>query len=201
VRVLHVDAGREYRGGQNQVRLLVRELAREPAVEQRLVTRRDSELARRTAAEGVAVREVPWTLGLDPRAWWRLVAEARAWRPDVIHAHNSHAVTLAVWARGWLRRAGAAPRVVATRRVVFRVSPRSALHRVDAVVAISEAVRSIPPRCAGRPPSRSTSARGSACPTERRSPPTSPRSSPRRINAHACGPRGPRGRFAPTSTG
>ena len=142
MRVLHVDAGREYRGGQNQVRLLVRELAREPAVEQRLVTRRGSELARRTAAEGVAVREVPWTLGLDPRAWWRLVAEARAWRPDVIHAHNSHAVTLAVWARGWLRRAGAAPRVVATRRVVFRVSPRSALHRVDAVVAISEAVRS-----------------------------------------------------------
>ena len=49
-------------------------------------------------AEGVAVREIPWALGLDPRAWWRLVVEALAWPPDLIHAHNSHAVTLAVWA-------------------------------------------------------------------------------------------------------
>ena len=113
-------------------------------MEQLLVTGRGSELARRTAAEGVRVREIPWTVGLDPRAWWRLAAEARAWRPDLIHAHNSHAVTLAVWARGVLRRSrtDVAPRLVATRRAVFRVSPRSALRRVDAVIAISEAVRS-----------------------------------------------------------
>src|SRR5216117_991291 len=133
MRVLHVDSGREYRGGQNQVRLLTRELARQADVQQRVITRRGSELSRRVTAAGVLVRDVPWTLGLDPRACWRIVVEALAWRPDIIHAHNSHAVTLAVWARGFLRRAGAAPRVVATRRVVFRVSPRSALHRVDAV--------------------------------------------------------------------
>jgi len=47
VRVLHVDSGREFRGGQNQVRLLTRELARDPSVEQRLATQRGSELARR----------------------------------------------------------------------------------------------------------------------------------------------------------
>ena len=142
MRVLHVDSGREYRGGQNQVRLLARELARESSVEQRLVTRRGSELARRAAAEGVAVREIPWSLGLDPRAWWRLVVEALAWRPDIIHAHNSHAVTLAVWARRVLHFAGSAPRIVATRRVVFTVRARSALHQVDIVVAVSAAVRS-----------------------------------------------------------
>ena len=39
MRVLHVDSGREYRGGQNQVRLLARELAREPEVQQLLVTK------------------------------------------------------------------------------------------------------------------------------------------------------------------
>ena len=72
MRVLHVDSGREFRGGQNQVRLLARELARESGVEQRLVTRRGSELARRARAEGVAVREVPWSLGLDPRALFRI---------------------------------------------------------------------------------------------------------------------------------
>src|SRR2546422_6554341 len=40
------DSGREYRGGQDQARLLARELAAAPQLEQRLVTRRDSELAR-----------------------------------------------------------------------------------------------------------------------------------------------------------
>jgi glycosyltransferase involved in cell wall biosynthesis len=142
VRVLHVDSGREFRGGQNQVRLLARELAREPGVEQRLVTRRGSELARRATAEGVAVREIPWVLGLDPRAWWRLVVEALAWPPDLIHAHNNHAVTLAVWARRFLELAGSAPRVVATRRVVFPVRSRSSLHQADVVVAVSAAVQS-----------------------------------------------------------
>src|SRR5207249_8082571 len=103
-------------GGQNQVRLLARELAREPGVEQRLVTRRGSELARRATADGVAVREVPWTLGVDPRAGWRLVVEALTWPPDLIHAHNNHAVTVAVWARRFLTYARtAAPRLVATR--------------------------------------------------------------------------------------
>lgn len=140
MRVLHVDSGREYRGGQDQVRLLARELADKPDVEQRLVTKRASELARRTAADGVTVREVPWALGLDPRASWRVAVEALAWPPDVIHAHNAHAVTLAVWARRFLGLAGRAPRVVATRRVVFPVRRRSALHRTDAVIAVSNAV-------------------------------------------------------------
>ena len=142
MRVLHVDSGREFRGGQNQVRLLARELAGEPGIEQRLVTRRGSELAHRATAEGVAVREIPWTLGLDPRAWWRLVVEALAWPPDLIHAHNGHAVTLAVWARRFLHLAGSAPRIVATRRVVFPVRSRSTLHQADVVVAVSAAVRS-----------------------------------------------------------
>lgn len=145
MRILHVDSGREYRGGQDQVRLLTRELARTPDVDQRLVTRRGSELARRTAAHGVTVREVPWAVGLDPRAWWRVVVEALAWRPDVIHAHNNHAVALAVWARGFLAYAGhdPTPRVIATRRVVFPPRRRSALRRADAVIAISDAVRSV----------------------------------------------------------
>ena len=125
------------------MRLLARELAREPDVEQRLVTKRASELARRTAAAGVPVREVPWAMGLDPRASWRIAVEALAWPPDVIHAHNAHAVTLAVWARRFLALAGRAPlpRLVATRRVVFPVGRRSALRHADSVIAISEAAR------------------------------------------------------------
>src|SRR5205807_227344 len=70
VRVLQVDSGREWRGGQNQVRLLARELAR-AGVDQVLATKRGSDLARRAASEDVTVAGLPWALGLDPRAaWW-----------------------------------------------------------------------------------------------------------------------------------
>jgi glycosyltransferase involved in cell wall biosynthesis len=145
VRVLHVDSGREYRGGQDQVRLLVRELAASPGVEQRVLTKRGSELARRVAAEGVAVREIPWGIGLDPRAWWRLGVESMLWRPHVLHAHNNHAATLALWARRFHSWAGPgeAPRVVATRRVVFPLRAGSALRRADLVIAVSRAVTDV----------------------------------------------------------
>ena len=125
------------------MRLLARELARAPDVEQRVATRRNSELARRVTADGVAVRALPWAPGLDPRAWWRIVVEALDWRPQLLHAHNGHAVTMAVWARRYLRwaRAEVVPAVVATRRVMFPVRRRSALRRVDAIIAISQAVR------------------------------------------------------------
>ena len=59
MRILQVDSGREWRGGQNQVRLLCRELVREAGIEQVLVTKRGSELARRAAAHGTAVTETP----------------------------------------------------------------------------------------------------------------------------------------------
>ena len=129
------------------MRLLTRALGGEPGVEQRLLTRRGSELARRAARDGVAVREVSWAMGLDPRAWWRLVREAREFRPDIIHAHNNHALSLALWARMVLARGGGhrnpTPHLVVTRRVVFPARPGSALFRADRIIAVSEAVRAV----------------------------------------------------------
>ena len=135
MRVLQVDSGREWRGGQNQVRLLCRELAREPGVEQRLLTKRGSELARRATRDGTPMTEAPWDFGLDPRAWWRLRRTVASFQPDIVHAHDSHALTLAVGAR-----AGA---LVATRRVDFHVGRFSGWRAADRIVAISDAVKQI----------------------------------------------------------
>ena len=141
LRVLHVDSGREYRGGQNQVRLLARELAREAGVEQRVVTKGRSELARRVASDGVVVREVPWGPSLDPRALWQLYREVTDFEPNLLHAHDSHALQLAYWGR---RLAGSRkPVLVATRRVDFHVRRRSVWFQVDCAIAISEAVKAI----------------------------------------------------------
>jgi glycosyltransferase involved in cell wall biosynthesis len=143
VRVLHIDSGREYRGGQNQVRLLTRELGRVADVGQRLVTKRDSELARRVAQHGTAVREVPWGPSLDPRALWRLSLEVADFAPDLLHAHDSHALQLAYWMRRLSGRGPGDPALVATRRVDFHVRRRSVWRRVDHLIAISEAVRAV----------------------------------------------------------
>ena len=143
VRVVQVDAGREWRGGQNQVRLLARELSHDPGVEQRLVTRAAGPLAIRAAADGVAVVGVPWGPGLDPRAAWRLRSLVRAFRPHVLHAHDSHALTIALVARSLAGVRSPRSVAVATRRVDFHVRARSAWHRADHVVAISDAVRRV----------------------------------------------------------
>ena len=143
MRVVHVDSGREYRGGQDQVRLLARELAGAPDVEQRVVTRRGGELARRVAAHGIAVWDVPWRPSLDPRALWGLARAVRVFAPHIVHAHDSHALQLAAWARRLARGRPGAPVLVATRRVDFHVRRRSVWFRVDRVIAISEAVKMV----------------------------------------------------------
>ncbi len=141
-----MDSGRIWRGGQNQVRLLARELLRAPDVEQRLVTRRAGELARRAAADGVPVAGTPWLLGPDPVALLRLLIELAAFRPAIVHAHDSHALLVAAVARR-LRRlapgAGPTPALVATRRVDFHVRRGGPWPRVDRIIAISEAVRRV----------------------------------------------------------
>jgi glycosyltransferase involved in cell wall biosynthesis len=142
VRVLQVDAGREWRGGQNQVRLLSRELSRDSSVEVVLVTQRGSELARRAAAVGVTVQEIPWSIGLDPRAAWRLYLTGRVFRPDVVHVHDSHALSLtrvARWGDSPLSRAT----LVGHRRVDFHIRPRSNWFRADRLIAVSAAVQRV----------------------------------------------------------
>ena len=136
MRVLHVDAGREWRGGQNQVRLLLRELAHERDVDARLVTHRDGELARRVARDGTPIDGLTWTLGIDPRAWWTIRRTLRTFRPDLVHVHDSHSLTLCRFARPPIP-------LIAHRRVDFHVRAQSAWHTADRIVAISEAVERI----------------------------------------------------------
>ncbi len=144
IRILHVDSGREWRGGQNQVRLLTRQLAGEAGVAQVLVTKRRSELARRAVEHGVAVRDTAWSAPLDPRALWRLYREMVRFQPDIVHAHEGSALQLAFWARRLARGGPGAPALVATRRVDFHLRYRGSVWlRVDRVIAISEAVRRI----------------------------------------------------------
>lgn len=136
MRVLQVDSGREWRGGQNQVWLLSRELGHDADVEQVLVTSQDGELAKRVTAAGLTVRGTSWDIGLDPRAWWHLRRTIAAFQPDVIHVHDSHALTLAATV-------ASGRKLVATRRVDFHVGRFGSWRRPDRIVAVSHAVKQI----------------------------------------------------------
>jgi glycosyltransferase involved in cell wall biosynthesis len=136
MRILQVDSGREWRGGQNQVRLLCRELGKDAGIEQVLVTKNGGELARRVTADHGRVQGTTWEFGLDPRAWWHLRRTIAAFQPDVIHVHDSHALTLAATVA--LGRT-----LVATRRVDFHVGRFGAWRRPDRIIAVSEAVKRI----------------------------------------------------------
>lgn len=137
LRVVHVASGREWRGGQRQVWLLARELARLGDVEQVVLTGRGSELAARLEQDDVPVRAVRWRMGLDPRVLSPLAAELRR-APAVVHAHDAHAVTLGGVAARLLRRP-----LVVTRRVDFPLRRRGFWARANRVIAISRAVADV----------------------------------------------------------
>jgi L-malate glycosyltransferase len=132
--IVHVASGREWRGGQRQVWLLGRELARR-GVNQVVVTAGGSELARRLASAGVRVRPVRWQAGLDPRALPAILGELRH-RSAILHAHDAHALTLA----GVCAALSGAP-LVATRRVTFPLRRELFWARAERVIAVSGAVR------------------------------------------------------------
>jgi glycosyltransferase involved in cell wall biosynthesis len=132
--IVHVASGREWRGGQRQVWLLARELGQR-GIDQVVVTGDDSELARRLTAAGVRVRPVRWQAGLDPRVFPAIFAELRH-RTPILHAHDSHSLTLAGICAGVSK----AP-LVATRRVIFPLRRKLFWARARRVIAVSAAVR------------------------------------------------------------
>ena len=142
MRVLQVDAGREWRGGQNQVRLLCRELLR-GGIDVRLATKRDGPLARRATAEGIPTAGVRWRLSLDPGTALDLLLEIVRFSPDVVHAHDSHSLRLARWALALAGWGGNTTPLVASRRVDFHIRRRSGWFRADRVIAVSKAVRQV----------------------------------------------------------
>ena len=137
LRILHLDSGREWRGGQRQVYLLAhgqRELGHEPLV----VAAPDAPLIRRLRAAGIAATEVRMRGDWDVAAASRVRAALRTWNADLIHAHDAHSHAIALAALIGLR---SVPLIV-TRRVAFVPHGRLKYgHRVSRFIAVSGAVR------------------------------------------------------------
>lgn len=141
MRIAHLDTGRDWRGGQGQVLLLMRELAR-GGHEQRLLAP-SGPLLDRARAAGFEVHAWPSRGELDLPAMAAAHGVLRRFGPSIAHLHSAHAHALGV---APARRAGV-PGVVVARRVDFRVrqnlfSRLKYALPVDRYLCISEGVRS-----------------------------------------------------------
>jgi glycosyltransferase involved in cell wall biosynthesis len=141
---LHIDTARTWRGGQNQVLLTVLGL-RARGHRTVLVAHPDGELARR-ASEGHDLIRLAPAHEMDFAAAFRLARVLRELEPDLIHAHDPHAVSMASMALSTLsdRRR---PVLVIARRVDFHLK-RNAFSRwkykqVDAAICSSNAIRAM----------------------------------------------------------
>ena len=138
LRVLHLDSGASWRGGQRQVLLLALAL-RDRGHEPFLIGAPGSPLVEKARSAGLAVAAIPMAADWDVRAARRIRARMRAWSIDLVHAHDarSHALAMiALLGRPMLP-------LVVTRRVPF--TPRSVRlkygPRVTKFIAISNAVK------------------------------------------------------------
>jgi hypothetical protein len=123
MRILHLDAGREMRGGQWQALRLIEGLAA-AGVESTLLAREGFPLF-------VAARKGGWRV--EPLGLFGAVRHAR--RHDLMHAHDARTHTLGAIVRG-------APLVVA-RRVAFPVGSRWKYSRAARYIAVSQHVKGL----------------------------------------------------------
>jgi len=141
---LHIDTARTWRGGQPQALLTVLGL-RERGHRAVLVAHPEGELYRR-ASEGPDLVGLAPANEIDLAAAWRLSRVVRQYQPEVVHAHDPHAVSMAATALSF----GAVsppPPLVASRRVDFHLSGNSLsrwkYRQVTRFIAASGAIRDI----------------------------------------------------------
>jgi len=98
MRLLQIDTGRRWRGGQRQCALLCRNLAADGA-EVHLACRHGSPLSQHFAGTPVRLHGLRAAGELNPVAALRVAGWIRRIRPELIAAHDTHALGLAILAR------------------------------------------------------------------------------------------------------
>jgi hypothetical protein len=123
MRILHLDAGRELRGGQWQVLRLIAGLS-DAGIECTLLARPGSPLFAAATAQGRRVQ----ALGL-------IRAAMLARRHDLVHAHDARSHTIGALVRG--------ERLVVSRRVAFAIGSPWKYRRAAHYLAVSEFVKGV----------------------------------------------------------
>ena len=142
MRIIHIDTGKEWRGGQSQVLMLVEGL-KQRGCDVKLAARKGGALARRAIERDLECQELPFRFEVDPGAALSVSRLAAAnGTPSLYHAHTPHALGLAILAQTL----GPSHPILFTRRVAFPIKKffvnRWKLNRADRIVAVSKTVAS-----------------------------------------------------------
>jgi glycosyltransferase involved in cell wall biosynthesis len=139
---VHVDTSRAWHGVQNQTLLTVLGL-RSLGHRTWLAANPEGEL-KQHADQGLDLLPIAPRSEMDFASGWRLSRALRQLRPDILHAHDPHAVAMASMAIS-MAYPPPCPPLVASRRVAFRIK-RNAFslwkyHQVNLFLCASEVVR------------------------------------------------------------
>ena len=141
IKVLHINTSYGWRGGENQVYLLLKGL-KERGVESFLVTPPQSKLGEKIKREGIPVKEIVFKGEIDLIAISHILRFSRWAGVNIFHAHTSHAHTLAGISGRVMKK-----KIVVTRRVDF--PPRGPLSRwkyknlADRIIVISRCIEEV----------------------------------------------------------
>ncbi len=141
IKVLHIGHSRKWRGGENQVRLLIEESVRQASDTQHFIAYPSAAIIF-DRLQGVVAGslELPSTSSADIRSIWRLYRFCKAHFINVIHAHSSKAHSLGLLVKKLIP----SLRLVVHRRVDNVISNRGATKRkylsdsVDAYICVSQ---------------------------------------------------------------
>ena len=143
MRILHLDSGPAWRGGQQQLHSLIGGLKRQ-GIQQFLAARKGSPLAARAAGLEVPVRALSLSSEWDLISLAGMARLVGSFRPHLVHAHDSRTLGLAVL----LKTFGWGGGVVAARRVAFSIRGNpwwkfKYARQTSRVIAVSRYVRDL----------------------------------------------------------
>lgn len=152
-KIIHLDDGREWRGGQHQVALLAEGLAAR-GIDQLVLCPPGSPLAERLRKSGVEVSDLDYQGEMDRKGALAIADASNEFDADIIHAHTAHAHAIGLRALQRMKKlsGGEPPAFLVTRRVDFEIgrnffSRRKYRHPDVNYIAISEGVCAV--LCAG----------------------------------------------------
>ncbi|MGA1846132.1 glycosyltransferase family 4 protein [Deferribacter abyssi] len=141
MRILHIDTGKEWRGGQRQTLLLHEGLIKK-GIESYLAANTEGILIKRCSKNCI---EYEFKGEINPKSIVNLLKIVDKVKPDIIHSHDAHSLTPAIFAKMLKKNF----RLIHTRRVDFTIKKnllsvfKYKNRYVDKIVAISYAIKDI----------------------------------------------------------
>jgi len=134
LKILHIDSGRGWRGGQRQVYLLIKGLKDKKIKQFALVS--SKKLKSKLEKLGIGSKLWKYNFELSPRAY-SFFTIIKKEKPDLIHFHDSRTVSLGIFTK---------IKTVVTRRVDFELKNKFSIfkyRKMDKIIAISRNIKDI----------------------------------------------------------